>query len=90
MFNRPVRPQWIGAGLSVFLVGVLTIGGLGYSKILDLQDVERWATVHKEHQSHQQTDIQSIRGSVEIRPGRSIKLDLTLVMAPNTDENLDA
>ena len=89
MFNRPVQPQWIGAGLSVFLVGVLTIGGLGYSKILDLQDVERWATVHKEYQSHQHTDIESIKGSVEIRPGRSIKLDLTLVMAPNTDENLD-
>ena len=88
--NRPMRPQWIGAGLSVFLVGVLTLGGLGYSKILELQDVERWASVHKEHQSHQQTDIQSIEGSVEIRPGRSIKLDLTLVMAPQTDGNLDA
>ena len=90
MVNRPVRPQWIGAGLSVFLVGVLALGGLGYSKILDLQEVERWASVHKEHQSHQQTDIQSIEGTVEIRPGRLIKLDLTLVMAPQTDGNLDA
>ena len=88
--NRPVRPLSIGAGLSVFLVGVLTLGGLGYSKILNLQQVERWAAVHKEHQFHQQTDIDSIQGSVEIRSGRSIELDLNLVMAPQSDANLDA
>ena len=87
---RPVRSQWIGVGLSVFLVGCLTLGGLGYSKFLDLQQVERWAAIHKEHQSHQQTDIDSIQGIVEIRPGRSIKLDLNLVMTPLSDENLDA
>ena len=90
--NSDARPMWIGAGISAFLVGVMTIGGLGYAKILDLQRVEHWAAVHKEHQLHQQTDIDSIHGSVEIRPGRSIKLDLTLVMAPQLQSNttLDA
>ena len=73
----------------MFLVGVLTLGGLGYSKILDLQRVENWAAVHKEHRSHQQTDVESIKGTVEIRPGRTIKLDLKLDMAPQSDEIVD-
>jgi len=92
LINSDARPLWIGAGISAFLVGVLTIGGLGYAKMLDLQRVEHWAAVHKEHQSHHHTDIDSIRGSVEIRPGRSIKLDLTLVMAPQlqSDTTMDA
>ena len=90
LLNRPERSQWIGVGLSVFLVGGLTLGGLGFSKFLDLQRVEHWAAIHKEHQSHQQTDIDSIKGVVEIRPGRSIKLDLNLVMTPQSDEKLDA
>ena len=89
LINPDARPLWIGAGLSVFLVAVLTLGGLGYSKILDLQRVAHWAIVHKEHQSHQQTDVESIMGSVEIRPGRAIKLDLNLVMAASSDENSD-
>ena len=89
LINSEARRLWIGAGLCVFLVGVLTLGGLGYSKILDLQRVAHWATVHREHQSHQQTDVESITGSVEIRPGRAIKLDLSLVMAPSSDENSD-
>ncbi|MXZ55926.1 MAG: hypothetical protein F4227_03760 [Gammaproteobacteria bacterium] len=90
LINKDSRPLWIGGGVSVFLVGVLTLGGLGLSKIQDLQRVEHWATVHKEHQSHQTTDVESITGSVEIRPGRSIRLDLKLVMAPQPDENVDA
>ena len=89
LINPDTRPIWIGGGLSVFLVGALTLGGLGYSKIVDLQRVEQWAAVHKKHQPHQQTDVESITGSVEIRPGRTIKLDLKLDMAPRTDENLD-
>ena len=89
LINPDARPLWIGAGLSVSLLGVLTLGGLGYSKILDLQRVEHWAAVHREHQSHQQTDVESIRGSVEIRPGRTIVLDLELVLAPQSEENTD-
>ena len=89
LISPNVRPLWVGAALSVFLVGVLTLGGLGYSKILDLQRVEQWAGVHKELQFNQQTDIDSITGSVEIRPRRVIKLNLNLVMAPLSDENSD-
>lgn len=89
LINLDARPRWIGAALSMFVIGVLTLGGLGYSKILDLQRVAHWARVHKEHQSHQQTDVESIRGSVEILPGRAIKLDLTLMMALSPNENAD-
>ena len=90
LINRAARSLWIGAGLSVFLIGVLTIGGLGYSKISDLQRVEHWAAVHKDLQSHHQTDVNSIKGIVEVRPGRLIKLDLELVMSINQDENMDS
>lgn len=69
LIDPDARPLWIGGGLSVFLVGVLTLGGLGYSKIPDMQRVEHWFAVHKDHQSHQQTNIDSITGGVEIRPG---------------------
>ncbi len=89
LINPDARPIWIGGGLGVFLVGLLTVGGLGYSKILDLQRVEHWAAVHKEHQSHQLTDVESITGSVEIRPGRTIKLDLKFDMAPQSNEKVD-
>ena len=89
LINPVARPLWIGAGLSGFLIGVLTLGGLGYSKYLDLQRVAHWTAIHKEHQTHQQTDIESIRGSVEIRPGSKITLNLNLVMAPTSEELSD-
>ena len=89
LISPNARPLWTGAALSMFFIGVLTLCGLGYSKILDLQRVAHWTTIHKEHQSLQHTDVESIKGSVEIRPGRAIKLNLNLVMAPSSEELSD-
>ncbi len=86
LISPVTKPKWLGAGFGIFLLGGLTLGGLGYVKILDLQRFAHWATVHKEHKSQQQTDIDSITGSVEIHPGKNIKLDLKLLMTPQLEK----
>ena len=73
-------------GLAALLVVVAGTSSLliGKEKLNEAR-VAKWALVHKEHQLHSSTDIQAISGSVEIKPGRSISLDVTLTI--NTTED---
>lgn len=87
LISPATKPKWLGAGVGLLLLGGSTLGGLGYAKILDLQRFEQWAAVHKAHQSQQQTDVDSIRGRVEIHPAKTIKLDLELVLTPQLEES---
>lgn len=51
--------------------------------------IKNWTNVHKNHQSHSSTDIQMISGTIDINPGQTLKLDLTLAMNSTEDTQVD-
>ena len=59
------------AGVSSYLIG--------YENLQESR-VMNWTFSHKQEQMHSSTDIQMISGSIDIKPGRLINLDLTLTM----------
>ena len=72
--------------VALFGVGALTLIG----SLLTAQSTtilkDRWAGWHEEHLDAVFADVQHIEGSVDIRPGRFINLDVTLTVAtPRTN-----
>ena len=78
----------LGRGLAAALVVVGGTQSLIYWGA-ESNEIEAtiWALTHKEHRLHAATDVHSINGSVEIRPGRTIALDLTLTMNATQNSN---
>ena len=81
--------------LLIFVIGtfVVTQGGISSlligNQIQNESTVNIWALAHKHKQSHSSTDIEQISGSIVIRPGRSINLNLTLTMNSSQDTEED-
>lgn len=84
------RPTNLAAGLTAALVAGIGIGSLLQSKIHDLNLVDRWTSIHAEHQLDFATDIEAIRGQIGVFPGRRIDLDLHLTLAPFQDPQGDS
>ena len=84
------RPTNLVAGLAAALVAGIGIGSLLQSKIHDLNLVDRWTSIHAEHQLDFATDIEAIRGEIGVFPGRKIDLDLHLTLAPFQDPQEDS
>lgn len=82
--ERLRTPQLVG-GLALVAFAFSGIFSLFYVVQLERQEFTRWTEVHAQHQSHTTTDIQSISGTVDIRPGRTIELDLTLALNSSSD-----
>ena len=78
----------LGRGLAAALVVVGGTQGLIY-RAVESNEIQRtiWALAHNEHRLHSAADVHSINGSVEIRPGRTIALDLTLTMDATPDSD---
>lgn len=81
-------PQLV-SGITMVVLSCAGILGLIGVVHLERQQFARWAEAHAQHQSHSTTDIQLISGTVDIKPGRSIDLDLTLTLNPAADSNGD-
>ncbi len=77
--------QHLLAGLALTLVAAIFVGNTHTRNVLSSHMVNMWTSVHKQNQSHANTDVQSISGSIDIRPGRSVSLDLTLTMETSND-----
>ncbi len=79
---RPMlRNRYLSAGAGMFLVSVLAGIALTNAKVSEQQQQDHWAAIHKKHRSHHETNVEAVSGTVEIRPGKTINLDLTLTMA---------
>ena len=76
-------------GSSAIVIAIFGIYALVNSKLLELEQVEEWALLHKQFQTHSDTNIESISGEVEIFPGRSIRLDLVLSVSSVTSDPVD-
>ncbi|MCY4142504.1 MAG: hypothetical protein OXG08_02290 [Gammaproteobacteria bacterium] len=80
----------VGRGVAAALVVVVATHGLIYMEFNSNEIKETtWALAHNEHRLHSATNIHSINGSVEIRPGRTILLDLTLTMDSQNDSSAE-
>ena len=83
------RIGWLFTGLAPCLAGLIMLLGLVYAKYLDQQQVRKWALAHAKLQTHSLTDIRKISGSVVVRPGTNVRLDVTLTLDPNTESSDD-
>ena len=77
------RPVFLGAGSLVLVLGIAGVLGLYFSESSKLRQVEEWAALHKAHQNASQTDIERIKGTVTLQPGRRIALDLSITIVSN-------
>lgn len=86
-----VRERQIFAvtGCSAVVIAILGIYALVNSKLLELDQVDDWAAIHKELETHSTTNIEAVRGLVDIYPSRAIKLNLVLKLAPIEDGSPD-
>ncbi|MCY3884844.1 MAG: hypothetical protein OXG24_08005 [Gammaproteobacteria bacterium] len=75
--------ELLGGALAVG-ISLLGVYGLAQFKMGELRQTGDWAQYHAEYQSNSLTDIDSISGTVEIHPGRNIKLDLILKFSSST------
>ncbi len=80
-----LRTPQLASGIGLVVLAFSGIGGLLGVVHFERQQFAQWVEVHALHQSHSTTDIQAISGTVDIRPGRSIDLDLTLTLNSVTD-----
>ncbi|MYI77850.1 MAG: hypothetical protein F4077_08900 [Gammaproteobacteria bacterium] len=76
---NPARLRELALGCTSFGLGVLVFGTVIGAHTFDLREVSRWIEVHNDHFIPSAfPDVQKIRGLVDIRPGRSLSIDLTL------------
>lgn len=76
-------------GLMMLATGVLGISWLLHAKHVNRVEIDSWSALHAAHQSHNYTDIEKIDGSIEIYPGRTVRLDLTITVAPSHVDSHD-
>lgn len=91
--NARISPNPLGdlvIGSSVFFPGVVVIGMMFGGQILEHNRINQWTKFHDQHFSPNEfPNILEIRGQIEIKPGRTIDLDLTLDVSIYTDQSDD-
>ena len=70
-------PQ-LGVGSALITVGILGIWGGLWIKQLEHEQFQQWKAVHEAQKLHSATDIEKISGTVEIRPGNKVRLELQI------------
>ena len=76
---NPVRFRELALGCTSFVLGVLVFGTMVGTHVLKLGEIDRWVNAHDDHFiPNTFPDVQDIRGQVDIRPGQSVEINLTL------------
>lgn len=83
------RQFFLITGCAAVVVSIFGIYALVNSKLHKLDEVDRWASIHSEFQTHSDTKIEAISGSVDIFPGRSIHLDLVVSLEATHNDSSD-
>lgn len=77
-------------GSSFFCFGVVLIGAMFVGQTLEHDRIDQWTRFHDEHFSPSAfPDVHEIRGRIDIKPGRTIDLNLTLDVRIYTDQSDD-
>ncbi|MYD46510.1 MAG: hypothetical protein F4W92_09170 [Gammaproteobacteria bacterium] len=86
---NPFRFRELALGCASFALGVLVLGIMIGTHLRDLREVDGWVEVHDDHFIPSTfPDVRDIRGHVDIRPGRSISIDLTLEVSVDSGEDI--
>ena len=73
-----------------FGFALLVIGTMFGVEALENKRINQWVEVHDEHfNSSAFPDVQDIRGNIDIKPGRTITLDLKLDVTVDEDQHTD-
>ncbi len=84
--GKPSRQRMITFAACTLTVAVLAVSGQTTVKVLEQKELGSWASVHRGHSFHTVTDIDTVKGTIEVRPGQMVNLDLTLTLAPIATE----
>ena len=86
----PSRSTNLAFGSLSVCCGIVVIGALFATQFLEYYRIGQWIKVHDEH-FYPSTfpDVRKIRGSIDVNPGRSLSLDLTLDVSVDTYEDTD-
>ena len=73
-----------------FVSGLVLIGTMFGAQTLEHNQINLWVETHDEHFNPSSfPDVQGIRGSIDLNPGRSITIDLTIDVSVDTDHDSD-
>ena len=88
--NLQERQIFVVTGCAAVVIATFGIYALVNSKLQELEQIDHWASIHKQFQTHSESDIEAISGNVEIFPGRSINLDLVLSLTTSPSGSAEA
>ena len=75
-------------GIVSFSLGLIVIGTMFGVQALEHNRINQWVEVHDEHfKPRSFPDVHKIRGSIDIKPGRMLSLDLTLDLSVDTNQD---
>ena len=86
----PTQPSHLIVGSTSILIGLSLIGGMLTVQSLSNGQIDKWVVTHNEHFDPSSfPDVIEIRGSVDIKPGRMIALNLELDVSLDSDRDID-
>lgn len=84
------RSRDVVIGGSSIAFGLLVIGSMFVVQSFEHNRITKWVKVHDEHFNPSSfPDVHEIRGSIVIKPGRSLTLELTLDVSVDIDQDSD-
>lgn len=89
--TEPLRRLRVTFGITASIASLVAFFGLLYAVFGTESQKDEWVKVHQQKSPSAFPDVQSIEGSIELRPGRNISLDVTLtVLTPvaNTTDSV--
>ncbi|MXZ43404.1 MAG: ABC transporter permease subunit [Gammaproteobacteria bacterium] len=76
---NPTRFRELALGCTCACLGLIVFGSLIGIHIQEHRNIDRWIRVHNEHFiPNAFPDVENIRGNIDIEPGRTLSLDLTM------------
>ena len=75
------------SGLVLVIAGALTITGMIYAIIGEVEETDNWAATHARLHGEHPTDVKKVAGTVEIAPGRRIDLNLVVSLESSSEDN---
>ena len=85
--TNPSRFRELTLGCASFVLGVVVFWTMVGTHLSDLRQIDQWVAMHDDHFIPSAfPDVHEIRGLVDIRPGQSLSIDLTLDVSVDTSQ----
>ena len=88
--TNPTRFRELIIGCTSFVLGVIVFWSMIGTNVSDLRQIDSWVDTHDDHFIPSAfPDVLEIRGFVDISPGRSLSINLTLDVSVDTSQETD-